>query len=39
MSKVFPDDELMDNVIEITNQLAEKPPGSVRLTKQLLNLR
>ena len=36
VNKVFPDDELMDKVIQIANRLAEKPPGSVRLTKQLL---
>jgi len=36
VNKVFPDDILMEKVMEIANRLAEKPPGSVRLTKQLL---
>ena len=36
VNKVFPDEELMEKVLELANRLAEKPPGSVRLTKQLL---
>jgi len=36
VNKVFPEDELLENVLELAKCLAEKPPGSVRLTKELL---
>jgi len=36
INKVFPDDELLERVLEIAKKLSEKPPGSVRLTKDLL---
>ena len=36
VNKVFPEEKLLENVLEIAKRLAEKPPGSVRLTKELL---
>ena len=36
VNKVFPDEKLLEEVLKIAKQLAEKPPASVRLTKELL---
>lgn len=36
VNKVFPEDELLENVVSLCQRLALKPPASVRLTKELL---
>ncbi len=36
INKIFPDDELLQNVFALSQRLALKPPTSVRITKKLL---